>query len=376
MLPLIGGCGARSVAVAEPPPVEARRTDAPAQGLHYLEEPTYAFSAPDQGRAALDTPFVSNAPEASAPVPAEHPLRGMSQGEIKALLQADPEKLGSISIGNPSSGRLVNGVQLPEDRRWVVVDASHAYGTRETVQFLEAAVAGVHRQFPDSARLHIGHISGKNGGRLSPHRSHQSGRDVDVGFYYVDGEQWYRRATKDNLDLPRTWALVRAFVVETDVRFILLDHRVQALLREYALEAGEDPAWIKDLFDGTKGSNRALIRHEPGHATHMHVRFYNPIAQESARLSYASLVELKLVEPPTHFVYHRVKKGETLIHLARRYGTSVKEIKRANRLRSNKIIARKSYKIPRKGPAATGGPLEIPPRRYPPDSPSEPEQGS
>ncbi|MCD6221001.1 LysM peptidoglycan-binding domain-containing protein [bacterium] len=38
-------------------------------------------------------------------------------------------------------------------------------------------------------------------------------------------------------------------------------------------------------------------------------------------------------------VYHIVKKGETLIAIAKEYGTSVSEIKRLNNLRSNLIIA-------------------------------------
>src|SRR5690606_32055386 len=114
-------------------------------------------------------------------------LAELSQEEISRLLKEKPETLGSISVGRPNSGRLMNGVRLPEDERWVVVDPHHAYGTRETVDFLRAAVASVHRQYPATPRLHIGHISAKKGGWLSPHRSHQSGRDVDVGFYYVDG---------------------------------------------------------------------------------------------------------------------------------------------------------------------------------------------
>ncbi len=371
---LLVGCSTRATTITQPPPETSAPTDAPARAAAPRQE---ARLLPSSEAPLAESLFASPA-EASEPtepaLPEAHPLAELSREEIVSLIQREPERLGSVSIGRPDSGRLMNGVQLPDDQRWVVVDQQHAYGTRETVEFLRAAVKAVNRRYPESPRVHIGHISGPKGGRLSPHRSHQSGRDVDVGFYYVDGEQWYRRGTKDNLDLARTWALIKAFVTETDVRFILVDHRIQALLRAHAVESGEDPAWVRDLFDGTKGKSRPLIRHASGHATHMHVRFYNPIAQETARLSYQALVQLQLVEPPTHYINHRVRKGETLIHLAKRYGTSVKAIKRANRLRSNKIIARKSYKIPHEGPASAGAPIQIPPRRYPPGPDSGQEQ--
>lgn len=311
--------------------------------------------------------------------PRVHPLANLSETELRARLKADPESLGSISIGLPNSGRLLNGVRLPEDPRWELVDASHAYGTRETIEFLKTAIARVHEEHPGAPRLHIGHISGPKGGRLHPHKSHQSGRDVDLGYYYESGEAWYLRGSKDNLDVARNWSLVRALVLETDVRFILIDASIQRHLREHALSVGEDPAWVKDLFNGTPGKRAPLIRHVAGHATHMHVRFYNPVAQETARRSYGSLVALGLVKPPTHYLQHKVKKGETLIHLAKRYGTTVKAIKRANGLRSNLIMARKSYKIPHSGPAAASGPVEVPPRRLPPEpdvAAGRPEQGT
>lgn len=306
-------------------------------------------------------------PELETP-PLVHPLRALSKEEIRARLKSDPESLGSISVGLPNGGRLLNGVRLPEDPRWVLVDPANAYGTRETVDYVIAAIAEVVEQHPGTPPLHIGHLSAPRGGPLRPHLSHQSGRDVDLGYYYRGGEAWYQRATRQNLDLARSWTLVKALVSHTDVRFILIDRSVQALLREHALTSGEDPEWVADLFDGTPGKSSALIRHAPGHASHLHVRFYNPLAQESGRLTYQALVEEKVVEPPTHYISHRVAKGETLVHLAKRYGTTVREIKRANRLRSNTILAKKTYKIPSKGPATSGEPPGVPPRRVPPAS--------
>ena len=42
------------------------------------------------------------------------------------------------------------------------------------------------------------------------------------------------------MDLAVNWALLRSVVINTDVQFVLLDRRVQRVLREYALLIGEN----------------------------------------------------------------------------------------------------------------------------------------
>ena len=57
--------------------------------------------------------------------------------------------------------------------------------------------------------------------------------------------------------------------------------------------------------------------------------------------------------PQPAYVYHRVRSGETLSTIARRYHTSVARIQQANNLRSSFIRAGKRLKIPGKGYAYT-----------------------
>jgi murein endopeptidase len=297
-----------------------------------------------------------------------HPLDGVPQDEVLRRLREAPASLGSMSLGRPNGGGLINGERLPPDPRWEHVDESHAWGTEETVQYLTAAIGQLFEQFPDSPPVFIGHISGPNGGYLSPHRSHQSGQDVDLGFFYTTKHQWYQRASAANLDLPRTWALVRAFITHTDVRVIFLDHSLQGLLRAYATRIGEDPAWLASVFGGN-GNNNPLIRHAPGHATHLHVRFYNPQAEETARRCYAGLIAMKRIPQPTYYLEHVAKKGDSLNSLAKRYGVSVKELRRINRMRGKVIFAKVKYKVPRRGPAPMPPVSRVPPRRLPPSAP-------
>ncbi|MEJ2643017.1 MAG: LysM peptidoglycan-binding domain-containing protein [Desulfosarcinaceae bacterium] len=65
----------------------------------------------------------------------------------------------------------------------------------------------------------------------------------------------------------------------------------------------------------------------------------------------ASLDSMPISRPPQRaFVWHRVRRGESLSTIARRYRTSIRRIKRANNMyRSNLIVAGKKLKIPRRG---------------------------
>ncbi len=297
-----------------------------------------------------------------------HPLADASDAELEARLLSEPEQLGSMSLGRTNAGALYGGVPMPSSERWRIVNARETWGTQETVDFIARSIDVVNEHFPGSGKLHIGDISRRVGGHLRPHLSHQSGRDVDLGFYFTTPERWYTSAGAKNLDVPRTWALVRAFVTETDVELILVDRSIQKLLRCHAEAIGEDGGWLDQLFGGSSTKLRPLIRHAKGHKTHLHVRFYNPIAQETGRRMYRALIAHKKISPPTHYLKYRVKKGDTLGRLARKFKTSVKAIKRANRLRSSRIYAKRIYKIPQRGgvrPPSKRS-LVIPARRLPP----------
>jgi penicillin-insensitive murein endopeptidase len=300
-----------------------------------------------------------------------HPLAAKTTWEIDDLVRRDLASLGSMSFGTPTRGGLLNAIRLPESDRWELVHPATSWGTEETVSYLAAAVDAVRTEFPSTPPIYVGNISAQRGGRLKPHVSHQAGEDVDVGYYYTVPVEWYTRATPANLDRPRTWAFIRALLSKTDVRYIFIDTRVQRLLREYAESIGEDPQWLEGIFKGGP-DGPAVIRHAPGHATHIHVRFYNPIAGETARRCYGSLVRYGKVLPSNYFIQHRVKKGDTLIGIAKRYRVTVDAIKRANGMRGNVIQANKAVKVPQQGSVTPPGrgDTQVPPRRRPPRPPT------
>ncbi|MDP8224852.1 MAG: penicillin-insensitive murein endopeptidase [Candidatus Lernaella stagnicola] len=309
----------------------------------------------------------------AAPVlPETLPFADLTDKQIAAMLKTDATSLGSMSIGFTNSGALMNGIQLPAGPRWNIVNPVETWGTEETVFFIQTAIAKVHEAYPkNTASLYIGDISDRDGGRLNRHASHQAGRDVDLGFYFKGGQgTWYAVGGENNLDLARNWALVRALLVHTDAELILVDRKIQILLYNYARRIGEDKNWLDSVFQYPNGRGYTVIRHARRHHTHYHVRFYNPRAQEIGRRAYRHLLAQKKIKPPVSYTYHKVKRGQTLGHLARRYGTSVRTIMRANGLRSSMIRAGRTYRIPRKGGVQrVPGAANVPARRVPPTVP-------
>ncbi len=316
-------------------------------------------------------PPVVPSPQVEGPSAAE-PTREASAGlvaiprEAEELLveaQRNPGALGPLSIGTPDSGLLLNPVPFPEGSFWRLRDPRESWGTGETIGYVTTAIESVEARYPGSPSVVIGDLSNPEGGRLNRHKSHQVGRDADVGFYYARGEvETFVTARRKDLDLRRNWALVRALLTETDVDRIFVDRSIMSVLYAEAIEEGEDRAWLDDVFG--RAGDKGVIQHVRRHKDHFHVRFYNPRSQERGRVVYPVLVETGAAPPPT--VKHRVRPGETLGGLARRYGTSASAIRAANGLRGTQLRAGRSYTIPIRRVPPDEGPLVVPPRRVPP----------
>jgi len=227
-------------------------------------------------------------------------------------------------------------------------------------------------QFPDSPKAIIGALSARGGGPFPPHKSHRTGRDVDVYLYLThrDPKRWYEPGTADNLDRPRNWALLRAIITETDVEMVLLDRSLQALLEEYALGIGEPPGWVQQIFHGAPGRS-SIVKHVPGHTGHMHIRFFSPAAQRRGVDLYDKLVRQGHIQPPTRELEHEVGPGDNLIRLAHRYNVSVEAIQRLNGLDGTVIKVGQKLKVrERVDLRGARDPVVIPPRLLPPAAPA------
>lgn len=287
--------------------------------------------------------------------------RDLSDEEIAQLFKSDLRALGSISVGFVEAGRVINAVPFPRDPDWIVVSPQNAYGTQETIDYATAAIRAVKAQYPDAHPLRVNNLSTIEGGWLRPHKSHQNGRDVDFAFYYPTVEPIRVRDRENYIDVEKNWALVKALVTLTDVQMILVDRRVQKVLYDHALAAGEDKAWLDSIFKQT-----SIIRHAKRHRDHFHVRFYNARAQELGR----RIAPLLAQRPDQNVTTHRVRSGDNLGKIARRYGTTVASIKSANRMRSDFLRVGVVLRIPLRGPCnrcPVTPEVIVPPRVLPPE---------
>ena len=152
-----------------------------------------------------------------------------------------------------------------------------SFGTEITVKRFAEAVAAVRKKHGPSAKLPVGDLSYLGGGRMRPHRSHRDGRDIDVGYYFKDGEprKWFKRARPESLDAARTWTLFKTMLDSGDLEYIFVDWRLQKALYHYALTQGETKKSLKTVFQYPRwrGQRTGVIRWERGHADHFHVRF-------------------------------------------------------------------------------------------------------
>lgn len=197
----------------------------------------------------------------------------------------------SVSIGKPSGGGLIDGVRLPDAGEGYKTQEvwrlrGNRYGTDEIVDL----VTGVGRRMArevTGVKLVVADLSSPRGGAAHTwHRSHQSGRDVDLVYYMrdKDGKPFeadamhvfdrHGRATDGTgltVDVPRTWMLVRELVMapEAPVQFIFMYEPIAASLIAHATQIGEPEAVIARARKTLK---------QPGdsarHDDHLHVRVY------------------------------------------------------------------------------------------------------
>ncbi|GMV43656.1 MAG: hypothetical protein AMXMBFR64_53720 [Myxococcales bacterium] len=191
---------------------------------------------------------------------------------------------GSASVGSPSNGSLSGGRAFPDWGPGWLRKGSRPWGTDEAVLLLAWAITEVGLNYPGTAPLVIGDFSQEGGGRVPPHRSHRSGRDVDVGLYAAGNEpvRGFKRLALDAIDYDKTWFLIERLLVTNEVQYVFVDYRIQGGLYEAALDAGWDEAALGSLFEHPRGvgAGGATIRHARGHDDHLHIRFRCPREDE------------------------------------------------------------------------------------------------
>lgn len=165
--------------------------------------------------------------------------------------------------------------QLTSGPGYKVRVPSRAWGQFLTITRLIEVLGGHTAVFPRARSLLIGDLSRRQGGYLEPHVSHRRGRDVDIRYPLTFASKHFVNASEKTLDKARTLDLIERFIETEDVTYIFMDYRLQRVMYEYAKQQGPEHRWILKHFQYPRGKRDvpAIIRHEKGHATHLHVRF-------------------------------------------------------------------------------------------------------
>lgn len=201
----------------------------------------------------------------------------------------------SISVGSSDNGTLVGAAALPESGpgfiRNPVRPAEARYGTVETIQRIVRSAAAIDKTCPGKP-LFVNDFSGPQGGPIAQHRSHQSGRDVDILFFYLDaqgqqvepiavpldpkgwGWDFMDLAQSDDdrhlrIDIDRTWCFVSALVESAGslLHRIFIAEHLRAMLLAHAERIGA-PAAVRERFGDV------TCQPSTPHDDHFHIRFF------------------------------------------------------------------------------------------------------
>lgn len=182
---------------------------------------------------------------------------------------------GGISIGKPSKGRLVRGVELPDrPDLYTRRKPEENFGSTHTVVQMLAAFTRFRHESGYKGQVSIGGMSRARGGRFRPHKSHQSGRDVDIRLPLLMAAQDKKNPTSGDVDWSAAWKLIHAFLVSGEVEYIFLDYSLQKRVYEAARKAGATKEQLEQWLQwpAKPRTNKGVIRHVEGHRAHIHVR--------------------------------------------------------------------------------------------------------
>lgn len=194
----------------------------------------------------------------------------------------------SESIGLPHDGSILNAIpMLDGPGRKITAERWKTWATRATVQQLDRVLQRWTQLEPSAPPVLVGNLSARTGGTLEPHKSHQSGRDVDLSYITRwDGKEkvMWQRVDASNLDAELTWRLLKLLTREASVEVIYMDRSLQKLLLDHARRHGTiRGARLPDWLEIAGSSKDALIRHVAGHRDHFHVRFACPADNRRCR---------------------------------------------------------------------------------------------
>ncbi len=262
---------------------------------------------------------------------------------VSSVTQIQPCHAITASYGQPYHGRLVDGIPFPTQfPGYQVREESRTYTTPEVIGAMLDAIEAVRTQFPDTCDIYLGDFSTPSGGSAIHHRSHQNGRDVDVGMYAKGNRPLDQLVpmNEDNLDAAKTWCLIENIIRSQRVQYIFLDRSVQRILYNYASKQGYDQAYLDRIFGNVRGS---LVQHVRNHVDHFHVRFFTPWSTLAAHIGGGEMEKRMVIEMaqqsylPKRVNYYVKDTDHNLDSLAQSFGVAKRDLCKWNKLNPSTV---------------------------------------
>ncbi|MEZ4449282.1 MAG: penicillin-insensitive murein endopeptidase [Nannocystaceae bacterium] len=180
----------------------------------------------------------------------------------------------AVSLGHPQSGRLKNGILLPNSPLWVRGRRDGNWASTHTLEIMIEAFTRLRVDDGYDGEIFVGGISRRRGGKFPPHKSHRTGLDIDIRLPLLPGIATETYPSPDVIDWPALWAMIEAFVETGEVSMIFLDRNHQKRLYQVARWYGWTPEELAPILHWPRKDKKheSIVRHARGHKGHIHVR--------------------------------------------------------------------------------------------------------
>lgn len=247
----------------------------------------------------------------------------------------------------PSTGRVYGLKQTPSyDARLDSHQATHA-----ALDYLQK----LHRQFGDWFLALAAYNAGENRVQREINKNIRLGRRTDYWSLSLPKEtrQYVPRllAFKEIYRNPRAYRVnLRGIPNSPALARIHVNKAVD--LRKAAAHAGVPSGELLAMNSGflhgittPRFSNQIILPRRHAGRLHKAIQQLPPAADVHNKSSRYAKARYKKRGKKRRYVYHKVRSGDNLYRIARKHGTTVKKIKRLNKMRSNKIWPGKRLKV-------------------------------
>ncbi len=237
--------------------------------------------------ASLSRVTQAKGPSLPAPPAPQTNPPDVGQERYFPFLADEPSDV-SVSVGDTSYGYLVGGHALSESNSLAILPKQRKrqlrYGSSELIGLLEEVAAKLYEA--TKTKLWLGNLARRGGGDIAYSVSHNSGRDADIAFSYLDragkpvdppdlvplNGQGFSKAQGLRFDPARNWVVVKALLEtkKAQVQYLFLSGGLKRQLLLYAKKKGERSGLI---------NRAATVLRQPGggtspHNDHLHLRIY------------------------------------------------------------------------------------------------------